>query len=167
MAPMGHERVKELFSDLVWPAAAGNVAWAFATVSLSESWSADTLSRLFLLLMIAFYLGIGWNRLSPSPLLSHCRSRVRSLSEAGDLNGSTNHSTGTVASPSLFDGTPRRDSDGQRVILKTLRGVSSRDALRRLRVERNVLGELQAAVTVVRGIRGYDADALRPGETAA
>ena len=50
---------RDFFVELVWPAAAGNVAWAFLTVAIGENWcSADVLARLAVLLLLAVYLAV-------------------------------------------------------------------------------------------------------------
>jgi len=53
--------VKNLFQNLIWPAAAGNVAWAFFTVAVQETWAAPgVFARLAVLLVLAVYLAIDW-----------------------------------------------------------------------------------------------------------
>lgn len=52
---------KALFDDLIWPAAAGNVAWSFLQVAIGDE-SHHRLMRLALLFFLAFYLAIDWFR---------------------------------------------------------------------------------------------------------
>lgn len=53
--------MKNLFHNLIWPAAAGNVAWAFFTVAIEESWAESAvLARLSLLLVLSVYLASDW-----------------------------------------------------------------------------------------------------------
>jgi hypothetical protein len=53
--------MKKLFQSLIWPAAAGNVAWAFFTVAVQETWAAPTVAaRLTVLLLLAVYLALDW-----------------------------------------------------------------------------------------------------------
>jgi hypothetical protein len=53
--------MKKLFQNLVWPAAAGNVAWAFFTVAVQETWAArGVAARLAMLLLLAVYLALDW-----------------------------------------------------------------------------------------------------------
>lgn len=53
--------MKKLFQNLIWPAVAGNVTWAFFTVAVSEQWN-DTgvIPRLLSLILIAVYLCYDW-----------------------------------------------------------------------------------------------------------
>ena len=54
-----------LMLDLVWPAAAGNVFWALATVGQTESWASPvTQAKLVMLAMTAVYLAADWIRSS-------------------------------------------------------------------------------------------------------
>lgn len=50
-----------LFDDLIWPAAAGNVAWSFLQVAMDSEANSRVL-RLALLMFLAFYLAIDWFR---------------------------------------------------------------------------------------------------------
>lgn len=54
--------MKNLFQNVIWPAVAGNVAWAFFYVAVQESRSKSVVARLFLLFLLAFYLGFDWLR---------------------------------------------------------------------------------------------------------
>ena len=49
---------------MIWPAVAGNVAWAFLTVAIQERAQADRayFVRLAVLLLVAAYLGLDWMR---------------------------------------------------------------------------------------------------------
>ena len=54
---------KTLFHDLLWPAAAGNVAWAFFSFLLgTPAGPHDYVSRLVTLAALAAYLGFDWQR---------------------------------------------------------------------------------------------------------
>lgn len=50
---------KKVLYQLVWPAVAGNVAWAFFTLLYTEA-GAQIYERLALLFLIALYLGMEW-----------------------------------------------------------------------------------------------------------
>jgi hypothetical protein len=53
--------MERLFQNVIWPAAAGNVAWAFFTVITKPEWSeGDFWARLLVLLFVAVYLGADW-----------------------------------------------------------------------------------------------------------
>lgn len=53
--------MKEIFQNLLWPAAAGNVAWSFFTLAIDKDWSSgDVAARLFALFLLAIYLGVSW-----------------------------------------------------------------------------------------------------------
>jgi hypothetical protein len=53
--------VNDLFQNLIWPAAAGNVAWAFFTVAVQEKWAERGVrARLVVLCMLAVYLAANW-----------------------------------------------------------------------------------------------------------
>lgn len=53
--------MKKLFQDLIWPAAAGNVAWSFFTVAIGEDWSCRSVgARLIVLSLLALYLALDW-----------------------------------------------------------------------------------------------------------
>jgi hypothetical protein len=55
--------MKALSQDLIWPAAAGNVAWAFFTVLLNERLTdANVWARLAALFLLAIYLAGEWLR---------------------------------------------------------------------------------------------------------
>jgi hypothetical protein len=54
--------MKDLFQNLIWPAAAGNVAWAFFTVSLGEAYTNPNFARLAVLFLLAVYLASNWLR---------------------------------------------------------------------------------------------------------
>lgn len=54
-------RARGLFDDLIWPAAAGNVAWAFLQVAIGTE-SIQRALRLALLFFLAIYLAIDWFR---------------------------------------------------------------------------------------------------------
>ena len=49
-----------LLQCLIWPAVAGNVAWAFISVSLTELPSSSTFARLGALFMFAFFQMVDW-----------------------------------------------------------------------------------------------------------
>jgi hypothetical protein len=49
-----------LFQNVMWPAAAGNVAWAFFTVIATEGTSGDSCAKLVTLFFLAIYLGADW-----------------------------------------------------------------------------------------------------------
>jgi hypothetical protein len=54
---------KEYFDQLVWPAAAGNVAWSVFTIALDAAHRpTDFLARIALLLLLAVYLSVEWVR---------------------------------------------------------------------------------------------------------
>ena len=60
--------MKNLFQNLVWPAAAGNVAWALVTLAITEPWKeTNVLPRLVVLLLLAVYLTVGWLRIPTEP----------------------------------------------------------------------------------------------------
>ena len=50
----------KLFQNVIWPAAAGNVAWAFFTVIATEGTSGDSWAKLATLFFLAIYLGADW-----------------------------------------------------------------------------------------------------------
>lgn len=52
----------KLFSGLIWPAIAGNVAWALFTVAILEGISFQTFPRLLSLTLVAGYLMLSWCR---------------------------------------------------------------------------------------------------------
>jgi hypothetical protein len=52
--------LEKLFKNLVWPAVAGNVAWAFFSVLITEPWSSGMLARLATLMFMARYLFYSW-----------------------------------------------------------------------------------------------------------
>lgn len=53
--------MNKLFQDLIWPAVAGNVAWAFFTVATSEKWCGPgVIPRLIALSLMAIYLCYEW-----------------------------------------------------------------------------------------------------------
>jgi hypothetical protein len=66
----GMTRAHSAFKDLVWPAAAGNVAWSFVTLALSGPWVVrsspwsssewELAARLATLSLLAWYLGSEW-----------------------------------------------------------------------------------------------------------
>jgi hypothetical protein len=59
---------KRLFKDLIWPAAAGNVGWAFFTIALQDELKqTDTWAKLIVLALVAFYLGMDWLRIEYLP----------------------------------------------------------------------------------------------------
>jgi hypothetical protein len=62
-----HIDVKCLFLDLLWPAAAGNVAWAVAQVAVGHERSQSVASRLIVLVLLAVYLAIDWSRSKSQP----------------------------------------------------------------------------------------------------
>ena len=49
-----------LFQNVMWPAAAGNVAWAFFTVIATEETTGDSCANLVTLFFLAVYLGADW-----------------------------------------------------------------------------------------------------------
>ena len=52
-----------LITQLIWPAAAGNVAWAAATVALQQHLAGpDAQARFALLILLAIYLAANWLR---------------------------------------------------------------------------------------------------------
>jgi hypothetical protein len=51
-----------LFQGLIWPAVAGNVAWAFFSVAVSEDWDCTVCARLTALSLVALYLILDWMR---------------------------------------------------------------------------------------------------------
>jgi len=58
---------KCLFLDLLWPAAAGNVAWAVAQVAIDYDSGQSSASRLAVLILLAIYLIIDWSRSKSLP----------------------------------------------------------------------------------------------------
>lgn len=55
--------MQKLFQNLIWPAVAGNVAWAFFSVIIMENWSdKGVIARLAALLLLAIYLCYDWLR---------------------------------------------------------------------------------------------------------
>ena len=55
---------KRLLQELVWPAAAGNVAWALFTIAIQEPWSQNTVARVLVLIFLAIYLAVEWLRIA-------------------------------------------------------------------------------------------------------
>jgi hypothetical protein len=51
---------QKIFQNLIWPAAAGNVAWAFFTVAIKEDITCSVLATMISLLLIAAYLAADW-----------------------------------------------------------------------------------------------------------
>lgn len=56
------DKLHELFLNLIWPAAAGNVAWTFLTVAIDKAayHQFDRAERLCALGLMAGYLTVGW-----------------------------------------------------------------------------------------------------------
>jgi hypothetical protein len=60
---MNRSPISHLFQDLIWPAAAGNVAWSFFSIAVGEEWFPPlTRARLTVLLLLAVYLAVDWMR---------------------------------------------------------------------------------------------------------
>ncbi|MEZ0129437.1 hypothetical protein AB9T88_06540 [Flavobacterium sp. LBUM151] len=59
---MNKNQTHKLFQNLIWPAVAGNVAWSFFSILISDFPTKDnfTFTRLILLLLLAIYLGDDW-----------------------------------------------------------------------------------------------------------
>lgn len=54
--------MKRIFQNVIWPAIAGNVAWAFFTVLVEANWLDHAfLARLLSLLAVATYLATDWH----------------------------------------------------------------------------------------------------------
>jgi hypothetical protein len=63
LARMTRSAVTHLFQDLIWPAAAGNVAWSFFTMAVGEKWlDPGVPARLLVIFLLAIYLGVDWMR---------------------------------------------------------------------------------------------------------
>ncbi|MCI0559460.1 MAG: hypothetical protein MN733_13280 [Nitrososphaera sp.] len=58
-----------LFDDLIWPACAGNVAWAFFSLALDQNnlSDSDVDARLMVLFLLAIYLTVNWMRKYDGP----------------------------------------------------------------------------------------------------
>ncbi len=54
---------KAILQDLVWPAAAGNVAWSFVTIAVTDWSTSGACARLLVLALFAWYLGFDWSRI--------------------------------------------------------------------------------------------------------
>lgn len=54
--------LNKFLKNVAWPAAAGNVAWSFATLAIDHKNSTDTFSRLAVLFILAIYLSAEWYR---------------------------------------------------------------------------------------------------------
>lgn len=55
------KNMNKLFQNLIWPAVAGNVAWAFFSIAITENWTdKGVLPRLLSLLLLAIYLCYDW-----------------------------------------------------------------------------------------------------------
>src|SRR5258705_1440010 len=55
--------MKRLFQNVIWPAIAGSVAWAFFTVLVDARWSDYVFwAKLLALLAVAVYLAVDWYR---------------------------------------------------------------------------------------------------------
>jgi peptidoglycan/LPS O-acetylase OafA/YrhL len=53
--------MNKLFQNLIWPAVAGNVAWAFFSIAIGEKWKdIGVAPRLLSLLLLAIYLCYDW-----------------------------------------------------------------------------------------------------------
>jgi len=60
---MNRNPVTHLFQDLIWPAAAGNVAWSFFTIAIGEDrLSPGVAARLSVIFLLAIYLAVDWLR---------------------------------------------------------------------------------------------------------
>jgi hypothetical protein len=57
-----HIDISDLFKDLIWPAAAGNVAWALLQIVVSPAPHKELVLRVVLLSLVAVYLAIDWSR---------------------------------------------------------------------------------------------------------
>lgn len=65
---------KELFTELLWPAVAGNVLWSFFSIIVCTNWSGYDWARLLMLFFLLIYLILSWYR---SKNLEHgCGSRI-------------------------------------------------------------------------------------------
>jgi len=53
--------MNKLFQNLVWPAVAGNVVWAFFSIAIAEHWAdKGVIPRLLSLLLLSIYLCYDW-----------------------------------------------------------------------------------------------------------
>lgn len=52
----------EFLKNVAWPAVAGNVAWAFATLAIDHGMNVNTAPRLGVLFVLAIYLSAEWYR---------------------------------------------------------------------------------------------------------
>jgi hypothetical protein len=66
-----------LFQNLIWPAVAGNVAWAFFSVAVGEPMACTVAARLTALFLVAGYLIADW--LSMEKYLRDSRDKVNPL----------------------------------------------------------------------------------------
>ncbi len=71
-----------LLRSVVWPAAAGNVAWSFFTLAISEPWTPPVAARLITLVLLAGYLTLVWLRVQDNVDGQHF---VMDLFHAGTL----------------------------------------------------------------------------------
>jgi hypothetical protein len=51
---------KQVFFNLVWPAAAGNITWSFAYLAIEKGVSLSVMPRLAVLLLLGVYMGHEW-----------------------------------------------------------------------------------------------------------
>src|SRR5688572_33491596 len=54
------ERAAKLFQSVIWPAAAGNVAWSFFTVAIERGVNQESAIKLIVLSLLAVYLCADW-----------------------------------------------------------------------------------------------------------
>lgn len=54
------DQASKLFQSVIWPAAAGNVAWSFFTVALEDGVTQATIPKLAVLGLLSIYLGADW-----------------------------------------------------------------------------------------------------------